>query len=68
MNATHTHKLNVMVNGNRVSETTYPAYAAMMDAARSIRDEVAANNPDGFIVAQSQAMGPHGWYHLAILS
>lgn len=66
--ATPTHKLNIMVNGDRASATTFADYVAMMDAARAIRDEVAANHPAGFIVAQYQVMGPHGWYHGAVLS
>lgn len=62
------YKLNIMVDGKRVSETEFASYVAMMDAAREIRDNVAAKNPGGFVVAQYQKMGPHGWYHGAILS
>lgn len=63
-----THKLNIMVDGDRVSETEFVSYVEMMDAAREIRDNVAKANPGGFVVAQYQIMGPHGWYHGAILS
>lgn len=61
-------KLNVMVDGDKVSETVFASYVEMMDSARAIRDSVIASNPDGFVVAQFQRMGPHGWYHGAILS
>lgn len=63
-----THKLNVMVDGTRVSETEFPSYVELMDAAREIRDNVAKANPNGFVVAQYQIMGVNGWYHGAILS
>lgn len=65
---TATHKLNIMVDGDRVSETEFTSYESMMDAAREIRDSVVAKNPDGFVVAQYQIMGGAGWYHGAILS
>lgn len=61
-------KLNIMVNGDRVFEQVYPTYVAMMDDARAQRDKVAADHPGGFVVAQYQRMGEHGWYHGAILS
>lgn len=61
-------KLNIHVDGNRVVEMVYPDYVAMMDAARAARDAVVAANPGGFVVAQFQRMGPHGWFHGAILA
>lgn len=67
MNATSC-KLNLHVDGNKVSETVFNTYVEMMDAARDLRDAVAAKHPGGFVVAQFQRMGPHGWYHGAILS
>lgn len=62
------HKLNIHVDGNRVFERVYSTYVDMMNAARFERDSIAAKYPNGFIVAQSQKLGPHGWAHLAILS
>lgn len=68
MNTDRRHKLNIHVNGDRVSETVFPNYFAMMDAARAMRDEIQTANPGGFVVCQYQKMGEHGWYHGAILS
>ena len=61
-------RLNVMVDGDRVFQQVYPTYVAMMDDARAQRDKVQGENPGGFVVAQYQRMGPHGWFHGAILS
>lgn len=63
-----TCKLNIHVNSDLVSETVFASYVEMMDSARAIRDSVIASNPNGFVVAQFQRMGEHGWYHGAILS
>jgi len=61
-------KLNVMVNGDPVFVAVYPTYVKMMDDARAQRDKVEADHPGGFVVVQYQRMGPHGWFHGAILS
>lgn len=61
-------RLNVMVNGDRVFQQVYPDYVAMMDDARAQHDAVQDANVGGFVVAQYQRWGEHGWYHGAILS
>lgn len=63
-----THKLNIMVDGDKVSETLYASYVDMMNAARAMRDEVQAANAGGFVVVQYQTQGPCGWMHGGILS
>lgn len=67
MNATSC-KLNIMVDGDKVSETVFPSYVSLMDAARGLRDAVLAKHPAGFVVCQYQRSGPYGWVHGGILS
>lgn len=64
-----THKLNIHSNGNLILAREFASYLDMMDAARALRDQVAAT-VGGFVVAQAQEWHPISkqWSHLAILS
>ncbi|WP_192242768.1 hypothetical protein [Mesorhizobium silamurunense] len=64
--ANATHKLNIHRDGKKIFEREYETFGEMMDAAPAIYR--AEDAKGGFVVAQSQVMGPHGWSHLAILS